>query len=297
MVEASDQPQKPTKVSVLVVSHNRAALLRRCLESLEQSDGRETIEILVVDNGSTDGSDQLESEFAKVRFIRLPRNFGLTKALNIGIRGAAGEYIFFLHEDTEVFAGTVSELAAVLDAEPAAAAACPLLITRDGSPAPQLGDFPAPGKNQPQWRTPEPGAGPIPVEYPRGAALMVRGFLLKAMRQIDERYGVYGSDAEVCYQIRRAGKKILLLPSIRAMHHVEASSSRPVTRALVSADRRLGIAAYLAKHFGFAAGLSSRVSAMLAGAAALLRFRDIRYNFAHLKFVLTGQKIDGTQRE
>ena len=73
---------------MVVVSRNRAALLRRCLESLEKSQGRQTLQIVVVDNGSSDGSAQLDADFPQTQFIRLPKNFGLTKAMNLGWRAA-----------------------------------------------------------------------------------------------------------------------------------------------------------------------------------------------------------------
>jgi GT2 family glycosyltransferase len=57
----------------VVVSHNRSALLRRCLESLEASEGRDRLQTIVIDNGSSDGSAQWDGEFPKVQFVRLPR--------------------------------------------------------------------------------------------------------------------------------------------------------------------------------------------------------------------------------
>ena len=58
----------------------------------------------------------------------------------------------------------------------------------------------------------------VPVEYPRGAALMMRVFVIKAVRQIDEHYGQFGADADLAMQIRRASKKILLLPTVKVRH-------------------------------------------------------------------------------
>jgi GT2 family glycosyltransferase len=103
---------------VVVVSRNREALLRRCLESLRDSQGQEALQTIVVDNGSTDGSAQLEAEFPQLRLFRLPKNFGLTKALNIGWRAAEAEYVLFLHDDTEVAPDAIDRLVAVLELRP-----------------------------------------------------------------------------------------------------------------------------------------------------------------------------------
>ena len=143
-------------------------MLRRCLESIEALDARATLQAIVVDNGSSDGSAGIGDDFPNVQFIRLPKNFGLTKALNLGWRAADAEYVFFLHDDTEVQPSTVRLLADALDTHADAAAVCPLLVDDRGQPAPQLGSLPPTGV----WRPATPGA-PVAVEFPRGAALML----------------------------------------------------------------------------------------------------------------------------
>jgi GT2 family glycosyltransferase len=293
--EAESTPNPP-RITALVVSHNRVALLRRVVQALELSQGREQIEILVVDNGSTDGSAQLESEFPGTRFIRVPRNFGLTKAINIGVRSAAGEFIFLLHDDVEVSPETASALAGVLETDTDVGAVCPLLVKPDGSPAPQVAPLPAPGVHEVAWRAAELGAGRQTVEYARGGAIMLRSFLLRALRHIDERYGQSGSDAELCFQVRQVGKKIVVLGAARATD-LGVPSTNSNARALRRADCELGLSVYLSKHYGFAAGLSARITASLRALGALLSFGDFGYNFALLRNTLSGQKIDGTQRD
>ena len=262
-----------------VVSHNRLEMLRRCLESLEKCEGRDRLQIIVVDNGSSDGSAELDADFPRTQFIRLPKNFGLTKALNLGWRAADAEYVFFLHDDTEVEPATVVRLAEVLDSHPEAAAVCPLLVDGEGRPAAQLGHLPPDG----EWAPAQPpGVEPVPVVYPRGAALMMRVLLIKAIRQIDERYGQFGSDADLATQIRKGSKKILLVPAVRVRHH-----GRDAYTAFERADFLLGRAVFLGKYQGFGAGLQARLAAVFG---PLFGFR-----FGELKYTLPGQKIDGTQ--
>src|SRR5579863_4589495 len=94
------------RVTALVFSYDSAPALRRCLTALEGSNDRASIEILVVDCGSHDESPQLDSEFPQVTILRLPRYFGRTKALNIGTRTAAGDYLFLLTPEVEVMPDT-----------------------------------------------------------------------------------------------------------------------------------------------------------------------------------------------
>jgi GT2 family glycosyltransferase len=132
--------------------------------------------------------------------------------------------------------------------------------------------------------------------------LLVRSYFLRGLRYIDERYAQSWADAEVAAQIRRAAKKIYLLPVARAVRHDDGDflSSLPAdARALLSADWVLGAAAYAGKHFGFLAGLKLRLGAMFAALGqailALVRLREIGYHFSRLRYLLSGQKTDGTQ--
>jgi hypothetical protein len=277
--QKSDQEKAAPRVSAVVVSHNRSALLRRCLESLEASEGRGRLQVIVIDNGSSDGSAQWDSEFPKVQFIRLPKNFGLTKAMNIGWRAADAPYVLFLHDDAAVEPSTVSRLADVLDGNPDAAAVCPLLVDADRRPGPQLGTLPPDGI----WRPAAPsGDAPFAVEYPRGAALMMRVFLIKAIRQIDEHYGQFGGDADLAAQILKASKKILLVPDALARHEGRGGYS-----TAERADFLLSRVVFLEKYRGFGAGLQARLSAIFGTLFSL--------KFGEFSRTISGQKIDGTQ--
>jgi len=238
------------------------------------------MQIIVVDNGSTDGAAQLDSEFPNVQFVRLPKNFGLTKAMNIGWRAADSEYVLFLHDDTEVEPGAVMKLLETIESTPDAGAVAPLLVDDEGRPAPQLGSLPPNG----EWRPATvDGNEPEAVEYPRGAAIMMRVFLLKSIRQIDEHYGQFGADADLATQIRRGGKKILLAPSARVRHQ-----GSPGYNAIERADFQLGRAVYIGKYQGFGAGLQARIGGVLGSLFGL--------RLGEFKYAIAGQKIDGTQQ-
>jgi hypothetical protein len=128
-----------------------------------------------------------------------------------------GDYVFFLHEDTEVSPDTVRQLAAKLDADSEVTAVAPMLVTANGNPAPQVGHLPPDGTWRPVFDSSQVGMpenpAPVPVDYARGAALMIRKFFLSAMREIDERYGQYGSDATCVSRSAAPGRKFSSFPT------------------------------------------------------------------------------------
>ena len=284
------QPDLPSiQVSVLVVTYNCVEPLRRCLRALDQSQGRETFEVLVVDNGSHDGSGAIDSEFPSVTVLRLPRHFGYTKACNIGIRTAKGEHLFLLSAEVEVEPKTVTALANRLERETGALAVGPLLLNERGEVVSESRRLPVPSVLSRSWRdglpaervSPE-GTEPIAVELHDGRALLLRRQTIRGINHLDERFGEFWSDVDLAYQIRRAAKKILLLPDIRAIVREPLPSRGGLA---FEADRAAGAAAYAGKYFGFFAGLSLRLKIALSALVSAQLGLFMR--------ALEGRKIDG----
>lgn len=310
-MEETQQTPAPPQVSVILVSEDNAPALRRALQALQASTQRETFEILVVDNGSLDESPRLDSEFPEATFLRLPRRFGYVKAANIAMRTAKGEFFFFLAPEVEVTQDTVATLAERLAGEPAAVAVCPLLVDAEGRPQPQFYRLPQPDDvlrraRSGRQETAEPGdlsAETAPVEFPSLDALMIRSYFLKGLRYIDEHYGQSWADAEIAAQVRRAGRKILLIPGVRAVRHpsqIPELRRQAKVRALYAADFALGAARYAWKHFGFLTGLRARLSLAVWGLVraliSLVTLRDVAFEIQRAVFLIQGQKLDGTQR-
>jgi GT2 family glycosyltransferase len=303
-----EETQTAPQVSVLIVSYNCAAALRRCLQSVEASNDRDKMEVLVVDDGSVDGSTAVVADFPQVVLLTLPRNFGFVQALNIGMRTAKAEFYFYLSPYAEVLPDTIPALAARLSEEADAVAVCPLLVTPDGQPAPDLyklpdsqavsaiasaGAFERPG-------TPDLDQEKIAVQFAGLSAYMVRSYFLKGLRYIDTHYAQSWADAELAIQVRRANRKILLYPGIRAIRHRTggelARTAPPAVRALIASDWAHGASVYAGKHFGFISGMKVRLASIFSALGALLSFSDVHFRFSRFVNVLTGQKIDGTQR-
>jgi GT2 family glycosyltransferase len=251
------------KISVVIVTYNRKDSLSRSLEALGTDH-----QILVVDNGSGDGSADLATQFPQTRFVRLPRNFGLTRALNIGIRAAEGDYVLLLHDDVQIGGSDIAALAEFLENRPDIAAVCPLLN------GPQVRPLPTPANPDPPLQT-APAGEEIIAECVSGAAIMVRTSFLRNMSHIDERYGNYGSDIEICSRIGTSNKKIVILSRVTATHETTPSPMRQTTLA---GDRATGTAAFLGKHYGAGAAFLYRLKALLS------------FRFS----ALGGTKIDGS---
>lgn len=300
-----EETQAAPRVSVLIVSYDHAEELRRCLRALELSAARETIEIIVVDNGSLDESPELDSEFSSITLLRLPRNFGFTKALNIAMRTAKAELFLFLDANVEVTPELAVSLAERLEQAPEAAAVCPLLFSAEevASPA-QFARLPGPDGVWDAARRGSFAAMSAPdeteeraaVELPSMCALMVRAHFLKGLRYIDERYAQSWADAEIAAQIRRAGKKIYVYPRIHATWHDDSEYLALLpssARALLAVDWMLGAAVYAGKYFGFLPGLRIRLSSIVRCLGQVITLRE--NSFSRLLYLISGQKIDGSQ--
>jgi GT2 family glycosyltransferase len=308
MEQLKPLPQAP-RVSVVIVSYNCVEALRRCLAALERSAERPSMEILVADNGSTDGSAELDSEFPAVNYLRMPRNFGMTKALNIAVRTATGEYLFFLDPSIEVKPETVSALAAKAGEDPGIGAVCPLIVdAQSGVVATRSWRLPDTAALAAMARGAEPPAGPavgrdaegaggaVAVEYTTLDALMVTRYFVRGMNFFDERYGQHYGDAELAFQLRQAQKKTLVLTSVEVTRTeivAPAALTTSAAKGALEADRAIGAAVYAAKHFGSGASLKLRLGAILSALGATLAFQA--GGSAKLGALIGGQKIDGNQ--
>lgn len=292
MPQEVSQPEIPLKprVSVVVVSYNCEEALRRCIRSLEASKQRAQFEILVVDAGSRDGCPRVDAEFPAVTVLRLPRNFGKTRARNIGMRTAQSDIVLFLDPHVEVRPETLGSLAAALETREDATAVAPVLDDASGGVVPQAFRLPSAtelvGVSLRGSALPHSSGGGESVEAVEEWALAVRRSFVAGMNYLDEkRFSEHWSLLEVCWQIRNAGKKILLVDAARATMHPFTPLDADKTDYV--ADRVSGAAAYIGKHEGLGAGLSFRMKCFLSSMGSL--------KFALAFAILTGQKLDPTQ--
>lgn len=258
---------------MILMAYNQAPALRRALTALEQSEGRGQFEIVVVDCASTDGGARIDAEFPSVQMLRLPHHMGTARALNIGVRTAKAELVFFLSPNVEVTPKTVPALIDALNGESDVVAVCPVLTG-----AAQL------------FRLPDPAnvalvpaeASPNPECVSLDALMVKKGFIV-AMNYFDQRYGHYWLDAELAMQIRRAGKKIALRPEVQAVLHADPDPLEG--DSLAATDKVLGAGEYAGKYGGGSMG--TRLGAVFSALG--------RFDLGSVMSLVSGQKLDGSQ--
>jgi GT2 family glycosyltransferase len=128
-------PQRPIDLSICIVTWNGRQVLRGLLESLRESDPRLSVEVLVVDNASTDGSaEMVAAEFAGAVVLRNDSNLGFARANNLAAERARGRLLLFLNNDTVVRPGALWRMVSFLDANPQVAALSARLTDAGSNP-------------------------------------------------------------------------------------------------------------------------------------------------------------------
>ena len=219
------------KLSVVIVSYNVSHYLLQCLDSLQRALRGIDGEVIVVDNHSRDNSVALVHQaHPEVKVIENLHNLGFSKANNIALRQAKGEYALLLNPDTIVADNTIRDCIAFLDLHPDAGAAGVMMLNADGTVAPESRrGVPTPltsfyklsGLCRMFPRSPRFGRyylGHLPWQTPQqidivsGAFCMLRRSVLDKVGLLDEDYFMYGEDIDLSYRILKQGATNWYLP-------------------------------------------------------------------------------------
>jgi GT2 family glycosyltransferase len=243
-------------LSIIIVSFNARPDLERCLESLHAAPPDALHEILVVDNGSTDGSAAAARRWPGVRVIEVGSNAGFARANNIGIHASTGTNLLLLNSDTLVPPAAIDRLLAELAREPDVAAAGPRLVDGAGRAELSYGRMIGPlNELRQQWRA---RGGAVEAltrrrRYPdwvSGACLLVRRADADAVGGLDERYFMYTEDVDFCAALRARGRRILFTPDVEVVH-LRGRSAASAPAATRDAYQRSRIAFYEKHHPGW----------------------------------------------
>ncbi len=234
-------------LSVIIVNWNVRDLLRRCLHSILANLPTCSLEVIVVDNASTDGSmEMVRTEFPQVRLIANPGNRGFTAANNQGLAVARGRYVLLLNPDTEVVGDALETMVAFADAHPDVGVVGPQLLNPDGTVQSSRRRFPtlATALFESTWLQPcaprrllvhyyvldRPDDEVQDVDWVTGAALMARREAVEQVGPLDEGFFMYSEELDWCRRFRAAGWRVVYLPTARVIHY-EGKSSEQVLPA------------------------------------------------------------------
>ncbi|MBI2888054.1 MAG: glycosyltransferase family 2 protein [Chloroflexi bacterium] len=210
------------RVTVAVVTYNGAGYIRDCLRSLLESSG-DGLEVVVVDNASTDGTpDLVRREFPAVRLLQQGQNTGYGAAANAGLQAAHREFLAVANQDLVFTPGWLEPLVAALDANPAAGLVTPKILLRHnparvntcGNAAHYTGITPCRGYNDPAeaWTLVES------VPAVSGAAFLTRRELFHRLRGFDPSFFLYLEDTDLSLRAALAGYRSLCVPRSVVLH-------------------------------------------------------------------------------
>jgi GT2 family glycosyltransferase len=232
-----------TDLSITVVSYNTRELLRECLESVKNYNSKSSIEIIVVDNASHDGSPEMvKNEFPQVKLIANTENYGFAKANNQSWEFVKGKYWLLLNSDAVVRKGALDILVAFMDKHPQAGLATARVVSTDGSPQhcaqrvpsiwKSLFEFSRIHKLLPKSMTGKFLLGnywsydkPIEVGWAWGTALIARGKAVEEAGLLSEDFFMYGEDLEWCLRMKKHGWQIWFCNEAEVMHYGGQSSA------------------------------------------------------------------------
>ena len=274
-------------VSAIVVSYNTREPLRRCLEAL----GGSLEDVIVVDNGSNDGSRELvRDQFRHVRLLEPSANLGFGGANNLGAKAAAGELLLFLNADAWPVQTGVRSLVEFISARDDVGIVGPRLSNPDGTLQRSVRGFPTVWricteyfflrKLAPRSRVFNAfyGAGfghdrERDAEFLMGAVMLVRRDVFDAVSGFDERYFMFSEEVDFAYRVQRAGWRVVFTPTAEFVH-IGGAATGPVWNQMYREQLR-GHVLFLHEHQGPATAERARRWLVRA-----LRFRSLVFRGA-----------------
>jgi N-acetylglucosaminyl-diphospho-decaprenol L-rhamnosyltransferase len=247
-------PPQEAAWAAVVVNYEAGDLLDACVSSLLADDQAGPPEVVVVDNGSTDGSvATLRAARPEVRVVVPGHNLGYAGAANVGIAATTAPVVVVCNPDLEVAPGTAAAALTRFDAEGDLGALGPRIVNPDGSQYPSARREPglvdsighalfgliAP-RNPFTRRYRELDADPArprDVDWVSGAMLFLRRAALTSVGGWDERYFMYLEDVDLCWRLRRLGWRVVYEPGGRAVHVQGVSTARAPYRMIVAHHR------------------------------------------------------------
>jgi len=245
------------RVGVLIVNYNSGPWLARAIRSVRpgEANGADDPEVIVVDNGSIDGSaDKLDP---RVRLDRAGRNLGFAGGINRAAAQCERELLLLLNPDCLITREAVARLVAELDAYPEAALVSGRVVGEDGQeqrasrrrlPRPRriVGEVLPMSSNGIDMSRTTPPISSIEIEAVSGACMLVRATALHSVSGLDEGYPLHFEDLDLFARLAEAGWTLRWVPEVEIVHAGgKSSASRPLG---VEIDKHRGLWRYLSRH-------------------------------------------------
>lgn len=261
-------------ISIVIVAWKAKHCLELCLESLLTPPTRRSMETIVVDNASGDGTcEMIEVRFPWVKLIKSQENLGFSRGNNVGIRQAQGRYIALVNPDVIVLPGCLDALADFLDHNPEVGNVGPRVLNPDMTQQSTCRRFPTLWNNfcsatglATKFTNSRFFAGEHMFYFPHDRTLAVdvivgcfsfiRREAFDDVGLLDEKLFMYGDDVDWCRRSWKAGWQVVFYPGARAIHdRGKTTAPYPVFFALA---QQRSVLHYWDKHHGFGGRLGIR---------------------------------------
>lgn len=283
------------KLSIVILCWNSRKVIGDCLQAIYSGTQSRNFEVIVSDNGSSDGSPEfVRQRFPHTKVLENGKNLWFSKGNNIGIQASSGELILILNPDTIVGEGALDTLIDFADRHPEAGAFGCRVLNLDGSYQPSARPFPTIWRElvaafylwplgyiselfnpaeYVRWR----GQTERRIDWQSGCCVMVRAHLLQdILAGFDERFYYYYEDVDLCRRVWQAGFPVLFTPRATITHLVGQSSTKPYPVRL-ELDKLRNKYRYFYKYYG-----RSGVRRCRRVALAALRLRQLGYGLLTL---------------
>lgn len=232
-------------LSIIIVSYNSLRHLERCLRSAAGLKDNLTKEIILVDNGSSDGSaEYVKRNWPEVIVIENGSNMGYAGANNAGIRRSSGKYLMFLNPDTELSSDTAEKLAAYFEKTGDAGIVAPKLLYPDGALQYSCRTFYSlrtvffrrflrklnSGLERKHLMLDWDHNSPASVDWVLAACIFTKRELMDKIGQFDEKYRLYFEDVDLCYRFAQNGYRTYYYPLTTVVHHHQRDSAKRISR-------------------------------------------------------------------
>jgi len=244
------------KLSIIIVSYNSSNLLEECLDSIVKYPPGQNYGVTIVDNNSTDGSQELvRKKFPEVKLITNTLNLGFAAANNMAIKSTDSDFILLLNSDCQVYENSLDEMLSFIESLPEAAVVGPKIINSDGSIQYSCRKFPSIidaglhsilvniAPDNPVSRKYKLAdinrEKPFEVDWVSGSCMLIRRQALLFTGPMDEKYFMYVEDIDLCFQMWKKNWKVFYYPHAEILHHVGGSTNTSKVAASVMMQKSI----------------------------------------------------------